>query len=450
MRKAVTKQSRREYLTELRPRYRQSTRKEQSRLLDEGVKICGFHRKYLIKALNKQPKPIYPKAVYGHVEKTVGRPKLYDDPAITTFLKRVWHASEQSCGKRLKPMLPTWLAWYVKGTNIELSLEVQALLIRMSAATIDRLLRAERRLYRIGKGRATTKPGTLLKRHIPIMTDQWTERRPGFLEVDTVGHCGASTAGQYVFTLNAVDLGSGWTEARAVWGKGERGVVKAFQGIEEALPFPVRGFDSDNGSEFLNYHLNTYLRGRRRQIKQTRSREYKKNDNAHVEQKNWSHIRQTFGYDRFDNPDAVELMNDVYANEYSLFRNFFLPSVKLIAKERIGSKIIKRYDAPQTPAQRLLAMRSIPEQTKARLRIIFENANPFILSDTVHRKVHAVLAIASLRPTHSIIALKQLPRVSNKSGSNTRNEPLPKNRIAITQAGTSTANKTTRNKYKGK
>jgi hypothetical protein len=282
------------------------------------------------------------------------------------------------------------------------------------------------------------------------MTDQWTERRPGFLEVDTVAHCGMSTAGQFVYTLNAVDLGSGWTEARAVWGKGERGILKAFQSIEEALPFPVRGFDSDNGTEFLNYHLNKYLRGRRRQIKQTRSREYKKNDNAHIEQKNWSHIRQTFGYDRFDNPDVVDLMNEVYSNEYSVFRNVFLPSVKLIAKERIGSKITKRYDAPQTPAQRLLAIRSIPEQSKVRLRAIFDSMNPFLLSDTIHQKVHAVLAIASLRPNHSIITLEQEPSVPKKNGKKTLTETTTKKRIANTQAGRSPANKTTRNKYKGK
>ena len=446
----MTKQSKCEYINALRPRYRQSSRPEQSKLLDEGMKVCGFHRKYLIKVLNKKPKPVYPKAVYGVVGKTVGRPKLYDHPAILPFLKRLWHATEQSCGKRLKFMLPDWLPWYGEATGIELPLEVHVLLTRMSAATIDRLLASERRLYRVGKGRATTKPGTLLKRHIPIKTDQWNERRPGFLEVDTVAHCGMSTAGQYVISLNGVDLASEWTEARAAWGKGERGVLQAFQSMEEALPFPLRGFDSDNGSEFLNHHMHTYLRGRKRQVQQTRSREYQKNDNAHIEQKNWTHIRQTFGYQRFDNPDVVELMNDVYANEYSLLRNLFLPSVKLIAKERIGSKTIKRHDAPQTPCQRLLSMRSIPEQTKQRLRELHKTLNPFMLSDTVHKKVHAILAKVSLHLMQSNVTHERGRLVSNKKGKDTLNASVPTKRTANQQAGRLPAAKTTKNNYKGK
>jgi len=450
MRKTVTKQSKREYIEQLRPRYRQSTRQEQSKLLDEGMKVCGFHRKYLIKVLNKKRKPLHPKAAYSLKGKTAGRPKLYDHPAILPFLKRLWHATEQACGKRLKFMIPDWLPWYGETTGIELPLEVHVLLTRMSAATIDRLLACERRLYRIGKGRATTKPGTLLKRHIPIQTEQWKERRPGFLEIDTVGHCGMSTAGQYVVSVNAVDLASGWTEARAVWGKGERGVLQAFQSMEKALPFPLRGFDSDNGSEFLNHHMHAYLRGRRRRVQQTRSREYKKNDNAHIEQKNWTHIRQTFGYQRFDNPDVVELMNGVYANEYSLLRNLFLPSVKLIAKERIGSKIIKRYDVPQSPSQRVLAMRSIPEQTKQRLTDLRQSLNPFLLSDTIHQKVHAVLAKVSLRLIQSTATNEHQRVVSNNSGKQTLNASQPTNRTASRQAGGHPAAKTTKQHYKGK
>jgi len=265
----VTKQSKREYIDQLRLRYRQSCRVERSKLLDEGIKICGFHRKYLNKVLNEKPEPVYPKAVYGSMGKRVGRPKLYDHPAILPFLERVWKDAAQPCGKRFEFMIPDWLPWYEETARIVLPLEVHVLLTRMSAATIDRLLAPERRRHRIGKGRATTKPGTLLKHHIPIKTEQWKERRPGFLEVDTVAHCGMSTAGQYALSLNVVDLASAWTEARAVWGKGERGVLQAFQSIENALPFPLRGFDSDNGSEFLNHHMHAYLRGRKRRVQQT-------------------------------------------------------------------------------------------------------------------------------------------------------------------------------------
>jgi hypothetical protein len=218
-----------------------------------------------------------------------------------------------------------------------------------------------------------------------------------FLEVDTVAHCGASTAGMFVFSLNAVYVASGWLEARAVWGKGERGVLAAFESIEKVLPFRLKGFDSDNGGEFLNHHLDKYLRTRRLRVQQTRSREYKKNDNAHIEQKNWTHIRQVFGYERFDNLAVVELMNDLYANEFSLLMNLFLPSVKLQRKTRIGSAIVKQHDRPLTPCQRLLNCGSIPEYTKERLLIYQKMYNPFLLYQELQRKRKVILARCSLR-----------------------------------------------------
>ena len=394
----MTKQSTKEYISEMRPRYRAAGKREQTKLLDEIMNICKLNRKYLIRVLNKKPRPRYPTALYGRAEKKAGRPKEYHAPEILTFLLRLWHASNQACSKRLKSILHLWLPNYEQAAGIVLSLEHQVLILRMSHSTIDRLLAEERRHYRVGKGRTTTKPGTLLKKRIPIKTNQWDEHRPGFLEVDTVGHCGTSTSGVFVYTLNTVDIATGWVEPRAIWGKGENGVVEATRDIEESLPFALRGFDVDNGSEVLNHHMEKYLTGRKQPPEYTRSREYKKNDNAHIEGRNWTHIRQYLGYERFDNPAVVPIMNDLYKNEYSLLVNFFLPSVKLQEKERIGSKIIKRHDKPTTPCDRLLVSPCISDKKKRWLKQRRQLLNPFTLSTIVHQKLKVILRLCALRP----------------------------------------------------
>lgn len=393
-------------------------------MLDEMVKVTKFNRKYLIRVLNTPPAPVYPKAVVSLTrleQKRPGAPRQYHAPEITQFLCHLWHATNQACAKRLQSLLPSWLPWYEQATGLVLSLEHQVLLTRMAHTTIDRLLASERSKYRVGKGRCTTKPGTLLKQHIPIKTEQWGEERPGFLEIDTVAHCGTSLSGMFVYSLDSVDLGSAWTEVRAAWGKGEMGIQMALKETEESLPFPLRSVDSDNGTEFLNHHLHTFLtKGRRRKVKQTRSREYKKNDNAHIEQKNWTHVRQLFGYARFDNPAVVPLMNDLYGNEYSLLTNYFLPSVKLKKKERIGSTIVKRHDKAKTPVERLLAMRAIPEEMKAALRQKRATLNPFLLHQAIERKRKIILAMATLAPSQvpTIVPIRRDGRTNNK-----RNKP---------------------------
>ena len=354
------------------------------------------------------------------VGKKAGRPKQYDAQEILGFLLCVWHASNQACSKRLERILHLWLPKYEEATGVVLSLEHQVLILRMSHSTIDRVLADERKRYRVGKGRTTTKPGTLLKKRIPIKTNQWDEDRPGFLEVDTVGHCGTSTSGMFAYTLNTVDIASGWVEPRAIWGKGEQGVVEAVRDIEESLPFPLRGFDVDNGSEVLNHHMEAYLTGRKRPPEYTRSREYKKNDNAHIEGRNWTHIRQYLGYERFDNPAVVPIMNDLYRNEYSLLVNFFLPSVKLQEKERIGSKIIKRHDKPTTPCDRLLASRYIPKDKKQWLRKQRQSLNPFFLQSVIHEKIKAILRLCSLRPRQPDLQLSD--RVSPLRGRRPNNQ----------------------------
>jgi hypothetical protein len=429
MRLPVTKQSNKEYINEMRTQYRACDKNGQTRLLDQMIMVCKMNRKYLIRVLNKRPRKGHSGS---HMDETrkAGRPKEYDSPEILVFLIRVWHASNQACSKRLKSVLHLWLPTYAEATGVVLSLADQVLILRMSHSTIDRLIAGERRKYRVGKGRTTTKPGTLLKKRIPVKTNQWDEDRPGFLEVDTVGHCGTSTAGSFAITLNTVDIASSWVEPRAVWGKGEIGVVAATEDIEEALPFPLRGFDVDNGSEVLNHHMEKYLTGRKQPPEYTRSREYKKNDNAHIEGRNWTHIRQYLGYERFDNPEVVPLMNDLYRNEYSLLVNYFLPSVKLQEKMRIGSKIMKRHDKPTTPCDRLLASPYISRDKKAWLKHVRSSLNPFKLQEAVHRKIKIILRQCSLRPQTPQIQSSDYP-ASNKQ-TKQRNAHRSPERLAQT------------------
>ena len=266
---------------------------------------------------------------------------MYDSETLLIPLKRIWLTANLPCSTRLKAIIPEWLRGYRK-TYGPISQETAAALLRISPSSIDRILKPVRAQY-TAHGRATTKPGTLLRKHIPVKTNQWDESRPGFLEADTVAHCGSSTEGMYANTLDCVDIATGWTEQRAVWGKNYQDVIDQIKDIEQSLPFPILGFDSDNGSEFLNHHLLRYLTENRvRPVQFTRSRAYKKDDNAHIEQKNWTHVRQWLGYDRLDSSEVVPLMNELYTSEWRLFLNFFCPSVKLLEKKRIASKTVFR------------------------------------------------------------------------------------------------------------
>lgn len=229
-------------------------------------------------------------------------------------------------------------------------------LCSLSAATIDRWLAPFREENSPRKGLCVTRPGTLLKNQIPIKTDHWDVNRPGFLEADTVAHCGNSLAGDFIWSITYTDIFSTWTEIRATWNKGGEGVKEQTQHVEQLLPFTILGFDCDNGCEFLNWHLIRYFteQSNRLPVQFTRSRPYHKNDNAHVEQKNWTHVRQLFGYQRFDKFQMVAMMNDLYANEWSLYQNHFCPAMKLKEKIKINSRYRKKYDVPKTPYRRLL------------------------------------------------------------------------------------------------
>lgn len=258
--------------------------------------------------------------------------------------------------------------------------------MKISPSTIDRLLKPTRIKYK-RRGRATTKPGTLLRKQIPIKTNQWDETRPGFLEADTVAHCGDSLIGIFAYTVDFVDIATEWTEQRAVWGKGERGVLEQIDDVEKSIPFPLLGFDSDNGSEFLNHHLLRHFTKRKQPIQFTRSRPYHKDDNSHIEQKNWTHVRQWLGYDRLDNPAVVPLMNQLYTSDWRLYHNFFCPSVKLISKKMVASKTIKVYDAPKTPYQRVLESKHVSQSVKQNLEAQFEKLDPFKLRKNIEKRL---------------------------------------------------------------
>lgn len=373
--------AKKEYLIAIKARYQKAPRTEKQAMLNEFCTVCGYNRKYAIRLLNAPEKTSDPKSLSKR-----GRKKQYDDPLILEVVKRLWVTTNLPCSKRLKVIIPLWLPFYPR----PLPEDVREKLFTVSPATIDRLMAPSRSKY-CKHGLATTKPGSILKEQIPIKTSQWEEERPGFLEVDTVAHCGSSVAGMFVYTINCVDIATGWTEQRAVWGKGEQGVLEAVKHIEDHLPFPLKGFDCDNGSEFINWHLYRHFTNRPMPVIYTRARAYRKNDNAHVEEKNWTHIRQYLGYQRFEKQELVDRLNTLYTGEWNLYFNFFIPSVKLIEKHRVGSKIIKKYDDPKTPLQRMLESEHVSLKTKTKLKKILKTLDPFKLQTRMKRKITAVL-----------------------------------------------------------
>ncbi len=378
----MSPQSKREYIEAVFLRYKHAPRAKKSRILDEFCDTLGYHRKHAIRLLRnykrfRKPKP-----------NTRGPKPVYHKTAILKPLKKIWLAANLPCSKRLKAIIPLWLPGY-QSLMGPLSDETHHALMQISASTIDRILKTTRIRY-TQRGRSTTKPGTLLRKQIPIGTNQWDQSRPGFLEADTVAHCGTSMAGQFAYTIDCVDIATGWTEQRAIWGRGETAVLQQLQHIEHSLPFPLLGFDSDNGSEFLNYHLLRHFQKRPQPVSFTRSRAYRKDDNAHVEQKNWTHVRQWIGYQRLDNPKVVALLNALYTSQWRLYHNFFCPSVKLLDKKRIGSKTVKLHDSPKTPYQRILESPNVSDNSKQILKKQFQTLNPFLLRNAMEKKLKKI------------------------------------------------------------
>lgn len=373
-----------EYLKAICPRYHKASKALRRLILNEFCQICGYNRKYAIRLLNssppQQPKPQKRKrrVTYGH--------------QVISLLTAMWETAGYPCSTRLKALLPLWLPWAKKRFHPPAHVEGQLLCI--SPATIDRRLKAKKRLLK-NRLYGRTKPGTLLKHHIPIKTDCWDVSTPGFTEVDLVSHSGNSADGEFLHSLNMTDIHTTWVESRAVMGKGQTRVLDAMQAIEHALPFPLRGIDSDNGSEFINYHLKAFCD--RKGIQFTRGRPYKKDDNAHIEQKNWTHVRKIFGYLRYDSQPALEAMNDLYRHELRLFQNLFLPSVKLLRKVRVGSKLKRLYEQPQTPFERLAVCPGADPTKLAALTKLKGSTDPFELAKTIERKLDRISQMATHR-----------------------------------------------------
>ena len=352
-------------------------------------------------------------------------PKAVYEAQVRAVLKRLWFESDQLCGKRLKAALPEWLPYYETECGA-LAKSLKEKLGAISAATIDRLLKPVRARAR-PKGRGGTKPGRWLKNQIPLQTNQWDERRPGFMEADTVAHCGDSLEGDFIWSLCFTDLATGWTELRAVWNKGSHGVVEAVREIEGKLLFPILGFDCDNGSEFLNHHLWRYFARRKAPVQFTRSRPYHKNDNAHVEQKNWTHVRGLLGYERLENPELLGSINALYHDAWAPFHNHFCPSMKLQEKRREGARQIKRYDAPKTPYQRLMQNGVLDEQNRATLQRQHAALNPFALKRQIEQGLKEIqrLVRAGKRSRDSVALLPSLRSGTRSTASPER--PLKPN-----------------------
>ncbi len=356
-----------EYTAVVRGRYLKAKRREKGRILDEFVQVTGYHRKAAIRLLHRDGSQ--------RQGKRRGRQRRYGQEVLDA-LRKVWEASDRLCSKRLKPFIGELVRVMRQHGELAVNARVEAELCRMSPSTIDRLLRR----WRCLGGRrplSTTKPGSLLKSSIPIRTfADWTEERPGFLEVDLVAHCGESTEGFYLTTLCAVDVATGWSECIAVWGKGQERVGGAVHRVRQFLPFPLLGLDSDNGSEFINQHLYNYCH--RERIAFTRSRSYKKNDSCHVEQKNWSVVRRLVGYDRYSSHAALECLDRLY-HVLRHYVNFFQPTMKLVSKTRHGAKVQKVYDTAKTPYQRLLEAGMLTPAKQAELAATYRGLNPVLL-----------------------------------------------------------------------
>lgn len=362
-RQAITK--------EMARRYVRAGKRERGLMLDELCALTGYNRSYAARLLRSRARA----PARAPARRRRGRRPVYG-PELVAPLTKVWAVLGGICGKRLAAVMERTVAALERHGELELTGEAREQLLAMSAATIDRLLAAKRRRLRL-KGMSHTKPGSLLKSQIPVRTfAEWDQGRPGFVEIDLVGHEGGDPSGEYAYSLCVTDVASGWTEARIVRNRARRWTFEALVDVRASLPVALLGIDSDNGGEFINHHLVSWCS--EQQLTFTRSRAYEKNDSCYVEQKNWSVIRREVGYGRYDTDEERALIAAIYA-DLRLYVNYFLPSVKLLAKERNGAKVVKRYDTAATPHQRLVALKALDEEQAARLEEEYLQLNPAAL-----------------------------------------------------------------------
>ncbi len=359
----------REYLKNIRLRYHRGTKKQRTLILDEFCRVCNLTRKHAIRLLNEDlsdtPRRPGPERKYGE--------------DVDRHLRHLWECMGRICSKKMVAAMPLWLPFYKDADE-----HTKKLLGQISPATIDRHLDKFRDVAR--RGLSSTNP-SLIKNKIPIELLDHQIKEPGFIEADTVAHCGTSLAGDFVNTLTMTDVFTGWTENRAMLGKEGRTVLGAIRSIEKSLPFKIKGFASDNGNEFLNHDLHNYFTSRKNSVHFVRRRPYKKNDNAHVEQKNWTHVREIFGYTRYHKKVHIEMMNDIYKTLWNPLWNYFTPVMKLVSKERVGGAIIKLHSKPITPYQRLIDSGTLTVSEFNSLKDQYEKLNPFELKKEIEKKL---------------------------------------------------------------
>lgn len=381
----MSQTSKRELVAEVRARYTLGNRTVKRQILDELVATTGYHRKYAIWLLNHPPTRAARKRRASQTKYT---------GSVRAALEQVWRAANGICAKRLVPVLPQYVEALERHGELKLDAATRQLLLTLSPATADRLLAQARRGVR-PHGLATTKPGTLLKHSIPIRTfSQWDDAQPGFVEVDLVAHCGATTRGEYLNSLDMIDVKTRWVELAALINRSQATVRAALADCRRRLPYALLGLDSDNGSEFINNDLKRYCE--QAHITFTRCRPYKKNDQAYVEQKNWTAVRQVVGYDRFEGPAACAALTALYL-PLRLYLNFFQPVMVLVEKHRDGAKVTKRYDHAKTPYQRVLDSPDVAEEVKMRLRTIYPALNPAALLRQIAARQQALWKLA-VRP----------------------------------------------------
>jgi len=376
----MTSMSKKELMSAIKTRYLKTGKKEKGKILDEFCQSTGYARKYAITILAAG----YDNNRVARVGRK-GRKKKYSHEIMAAAVK-IWEVLDFPCGQRLQPVLPEMYATLVRFKEITFNESTRDSLETISAKTLDRRLKRERERRHLKRNRGMTCRGNLLKSQIPIRITDWDTSQLGYAEIDTVAHNGGDPSGEFIFTLDLTEIFGGWSEQEAVMGKGETGVLKATKNIRKDLPFDLLGIDGDNGGEIINYQMLRYCAEQK--LVYTRSRPDRKNDNAYVEQKNHTHVRQLVGYGRYDTQEQLTMLNDLYRQEYRLFTNFFRPVMKIKSKEKINNSICrKKYDVAKSPYQRLLNCDQLSQAKKDELTKLYLSLNPVQLKRAIEEKV---------------------------------------------------------------
>ena len=376
-------QARKEYRGVVRERYwKTRSKKEKSRILDEYCVNTGHARKYAIRKLRARENPD---------KKPKQRRKPVYDGEVTAALARIWEVFDYPCGQRLKPLIERETARLRAFGELSISDEVASKLKRISAATIDRKLKHQKEVLHLLWSRGGHKPGSALKQKIAVRLTDWDTAKVGYIEADLVFHCGASTLGEHICTVSATDVSSGWWEGEPILGKSQDRCFRALKEIRQRCPFLWKGLDCDNGGEFINEILYKYCA--KEKLEFTRSRPGHKNDNAYIEEKNWTHVRKVLGYLRYDTVEEIAIIRNLYRHELRLYKNFFQPVMKLVHKERIGGRIKRKYGTPMTPHQNLIESKQLSEEAEEQLRHTYHPLNPAALKREIDAKINKLIEI---------------------------------------------------------